>query len=297
MLPDPSTLTSTDEEFPHCVAVHRRRSTIMRRSAVLLAKQMEHYIQRVSGGYAIFTRSEEMERAQRELALYAAEQTQQEHRPPPPRLMTHRTGWPLGVALGLGLALIHYYQWRSPELAQSWNDQWGRDTEKIITHGEWWRLVTALGLHADPIHLGSNLFFAACFGILVAMEYGACWGWLLLVLSGVLGNGLVCTLTAADSYRGIGFSTAVFGGVGLLVAQGLAYAWRWRHWSTQKAWVVPLAGGLALLGLFGSGAGDAQVDVLAHVTGFLSGIILGLIWVFSREARLFRRGFRREKIS
>jgi len=38
-------------------------------------------------------------------------------------------------------------------------------------------------------------------------------------------------------------------------------------------WLLPLLGGLTLLGLFGVGEGN--VDVAAHISGFLCGVVLG----------------------
>lgn len=38
--------------------------------------------------------------------------------------------------------------------------------------------------------------------------------------------------------------------------------------------LVPLAAGIAVLGLFG--AGDVHIDVVAHTTGFAAGLFLGL---------------------
>ena len=40
-------------------------------------------------------------------------------------------------------------------------------------------------------------------------------------------------------------------------------------------WLVPLFGGLTLLGLFGMG--EAGVDVAAHISGFICGILLGFV--------------------
>ncbi len=41
---------------------------------------------------------------------------------------------------------------------------------------------------------------------------------------------------------------------------------------------VPLACGLALLGLLGSGAGDIKVDIMAHLFGFFCGALIGGIY-------------------
>jgi len=69
----------------------------------------------------------------------------------------------------------------------------------------------------------------------------------------------------------IGASTAVFGALGILA--GYQFLTKIKHPRQRiKAW-LPLAGGLALLAILGSGA---ESDIMAHLFGFLSGILLGL---------------------
>ena len=49
---------------------------------------------------------------------------------------------------------------------------------------------------------------------------------------------------------------------------------------------IPLATGIVVLGIYGSG--DAQTDVLAHITGFAAG------WLIGRTITIFRRNSRSE---
>ncbi|MCH8880012.1 MAG: rhomboid family intramembrane serine protease [Planctomycetes bacterium] len=76
------------------------------------------------------------------------------------------------------------------------------------------------------------------------------------------------------THSAVGASTALFAAVGLLSA----YTWR-RQQQTEHRWtrrLAPLAGGVALLGLTGSGG--EGTDVIAHLTGFFSGLLLGAVY-------------------
>lgn len=153
------------------------------------------------------------------------------------------------------------------------------DSLAIIDLNQWWRALTALTLHADVVHLMSNLVAGMGFAFFVARFFGATAGWLLILMSGVAGNLLNAWVYFPEVHFSIGASTAVFGALGLLTGVGVCAALiepqqRW----TLPRWLVPIFGGLTLLGLIG--VGDGLVDVAAHISGFASGFVLGLVGAF-----------------
>lgn len=141
-----------------------------------------------------------------------------------------------------------------------------------IMNGEIYRTVTSLMLHSNYPHLAGNIAGIAIFGTAVCSITGAGVGWLMILLSGILGN-----LTNAALFRyghiSIGASTAVFGAVGILAAYQLCRKIKIAE-QRMKAW-LPIAGGLALLGFLGTGL---HSDLTAHLFGFVAGICLGLIY-------------------
>ena len=141
-----------------------------------------------------------------------------------------------------------------------------------ILNGEIYRTVTALMLHSDYPHLAGNMAGIAIFGTAVCNITGAGVGWLMILLTGILGN-----LTNAVLYRyghiSIGASTAVFGAIGILAAYQLSRKIKIPG-QRMKAW-LPFAGGLALLGFLGS---SKHSDLTAHLFGFMAGICLGLLY-------------------
>jgi len=138
-----------------------------------------------------------------------------------------------------------------------------------ILQGDWWRLLTSLTLHADLIHLFSNLTLGGLFIVRLCRDLGSGLGWSLLLASGLLGN-LCNALLQQFDHRAVGASTAVFGAVGLVAAIGLI---RYRH-NLRRRWPLPIAAALALLAMLGS-SGE-RTDLGAHLFGFICGFGLGL---------------------
>jgi membrane associated rhomboid family serine protease len=147
----------------------------------------------------------------------------------------------------------------------------GRLQSGLTFEGEWWRTVTALTLHADAAHIVANLAFGCVFGLLVSQALGGGVAWLAILLAGVLGNALDAWLQP-PTHSAIGSSTAVFGALGVLVA--LAFARRRQPTAGRLRWLSPVIA--AVMILVYTGLGGERTDVLAHVTGLVAGVAVGL---------------------
>ena len=139
----------------------------------------------------------------------------------------------------------------------------GEARADAIVGGEIWRAVTALTLHTDAPHLLSSVVTGTLVATAVCFAVGPGVGAWLLLVTGASGNWATAMLHGAG-HHAVGASTAIFGGVGVLV--GLAIVRRQR-----RAW-VPLAAGLALLGFLGTGQ---RADLGAHFFGFVAGVVTG----------------------
>jgi rhomboid protease GluP len=149
------------------------------------------------------------------------------------------------------------------------------DALAVFERGEWWRVLTALLLHADVGHLVSNLVSGIFVFSAVLTTLGRRRGWTMLILASVVGNLLAAALKYPGVYRSLGASTAIFAAVGLLTGRALRGVLRGDRAGRWRALFVPLAAGLSVLGLYG--AGGQEVDVLAHLTGFAAGLGLGFV--------------------
>jgi rhomboid protease GluP len=139
-----------------------------------------------------------------------------------------------------------------------------------ILGGQWWRLATALTLHADWLHLFSNLAIGGFFVVYLCRDLGSGLAWSLLLTCGMLGN-LANAKVQLPSHSSVGSSTAVFAAVGILGAISMV---RYRH-HLRRRWPLPVAAALSLLALLGTEG--KQTDIGAHLFGFLFGFGLGLL--------------------
>ena len=151
------------------------------------------------------------------------------------------------------------------------------DSVKMLG-GEWWRAVTALTLHADFAHVAGNATFLVVLGYSVCRFLGGGLGLFLILLTGIFGNATVAILSK-DPHLSVGASTATFGALGLLCSMSAIDAFRrTRQWKSVFARVwIPLAGGIAMLGMTGASPGS---DLAANGTGFLFGLVLMIPFPF-----------------
>ena len=207
-------------------------------------------------------------RASYELAAYDRENQDTLPRrdrplPTPPRLEVALLYW--------AVLLFFFAAARHAAFSVDWLGK-GAAQSGLMLGGEWWRAVTALCLHASSVHLLGNLAFGTVFLLLLAQLTGAGVAALSMVVAGTMGN-VLSALVQTPQHTSIGASTAIFACLGIIVAlrqstrQGQAVS-RLRNWT-------PVGGGLALLAFLGF-SGE-NTDILAHVMGFGSGLVVGFV--------------------
>jgi membrane associated rhomboid family serine protease len=214
-------------------------------------------------------------RAAQELAAYRADSR---HWPPAPAAPPTPVLRPMPM-LGFWAVLLTAHALQVHHFGRvAWYHLGAADADAIL-HGQWWRAVTALTLHADGEHLLHNLIFGSLFGALLGAELGSGLAWFWIVVAGGLANGLSAWLQAPD-HVAIGASTAVFAALGLLLAcqrRGVAALPRVRRWA-------PLLMGGVFLGTLG--IGGERTDVVAHACGLVVGGVSG--WALAGLAQRLR---------
>jgi len=208
-------------------------------------------------------------------ATNAALQLQRyEHENPPRRRFirpegTHPSAWIGAAGYALVLLGVAYLAGRKA-FDTDWLSAGVVDTSAVRS-GEWWRVVTALTLHFDVGHLLANLGFGTVFVLLAGQLLGPGVATAGVLAAAASANLLNAFVQPAD-HVSAGASTAVFATLGLLAA----YAWR-RRANDGERWAYrwsPLLAGVFLLAF--TGAGGETTDVLAHLTGFLTGALAGI---------------------
>lgn len=152
----------------------------------------------------------------------------------------------------------------------------GRMDGSALAHGEWWRLFTATWLHADLAHLSANLVLGFLFLGLVMGRYGPGVGLLAAYFAGVGGN-VFAWLVYDETQRGLGASGVVMGALGLLAIQSIALL-KWRNANALKLVAGGVLAGVLLFVFLGTSPGT---DVVAHLGGFISGLLIGSSLAFA----------------
>jgi rhomboid protease GluP len=268
------------QTYWQCIFRSRNRSRVDEAGFVLTAVGIDNHIGREDDQWSLWVPQEQSTRAEGELERY-----RRENLPPgaAPTLTTVDSGWP-GV---FGFLLII---WMLPTLEHNALFGWewrevGHMQAGLVMGGEWWRTITALTLHGDIAHIIGNSIFGALFGLFLGRSVGSGLGWLLVVISAALGNGLNAWLQP-DPFSSVGASTATFAALGLLAA----FVWRrgyFRNVRWQRSF-APIAAAIALLAF--TGIGGERTDVVAHFTGFAFGILFGLLAAGVELRRLGRHG-------
>jgi rhomboid protease GluP len=149
-----------------------------------------------------------------------------------------------------------------------WFQKGAGNSQAILENFEWYRLVTALTLHADLVHLLNNCILGGFLLHFFFLIVGSGLGLFTLLFAAAAGN-YINVLLHGSGHIFIGFSTAVFAAIGLLSML--------KHKDNSGAIgsyvLVPLMAGAALLAMLGS-AGE-RTDLGAHFFGLLCGLLAG----------------------
>jgi membrane associated rhomboid family serine protease len=196
---------------------------------------------------------------------------------------TFRYSW-INIWMIVSLAFFHWQTTRIDK-ADTWLDL-GRFSADRVLEGDWWRLATPLTLHVDDAHLLSNMLGLAVFVGGVNTFVGVGLSWLLVTLAAMGGN-YFNALFYQVAHDSIGASTAVFAAVGLNGIFGI------RHYYQKKQFkgriLVPFMAGFGLFAMLGT---NPQTDVTAHLFGFFSGALVGVLFLpFSNHKLLKNKAF------
>ncbi len=190
-------------------------------------------------------------------------------------------GRPERVTLSLLLVLATVYLVSNVFLGEEMQERllmWAGNSADTVKNGEWWRLFTALFLHANLLHLAMNGAGLWLFGSAVEKTMGR---WRLLavfLVGGALGNFLSASVAHYDV--AIGASGGIFAVIG---AFGVG-VWRLRspmYFALRRRLMMLLA--VMVAADFAIGGLEPQVDNLAHVGGFAAGILLASVFAIRQR--------------
>lgn len=263
--PDTATETLEEPQYPETIRVAEGTFRQIRDdSLVLLSQGIPHRLLRSEDGpFQIFILPESEDRARLQLALYHKENPPREENPPLPLTLSLQPLWVLLVPVVCTLADFGNFIDRLHVLGLS-------DADKVL-HGQWWRTITALTLHADARHIASNL--VSGYIVLNLMSYRTPLARMapFLAIASAVANFFVA-FTVQTDYRALGFSTFVFAAIGALAVIEFRLMPKETHGMLRR--FAPLCGAASLAVFLGIGE---NADVLGHAYGFVAGALCGLI--------------------
>jgi len=161
---------------------------------------------------------------------------------------------------------------------------WGANNGTLVLqYGEWWRLVSAMFVHVGIIHIATNMWCLWNLGLLAEPLMGPMGVFAAYLLTGFAGNLLSIAknpgVTGHPSIVGAGASGAVFGLAGVLIVLLKSPLLpvpqpelKRLRWSVIQFALLNFA-----IGLYTAfGPSPVQIDNMAHLGGFLSGLALGV---------------------
>jgi membrane associated rhomboid family serine protease len=248
----------------------RSRRQAMDWSLVLVSQGIETAIECNDTAWELLVPVDEYEHA-----LAAIHQYRQENRHWPWQQRVFRGRVTFDWASLSWVILLIFFAW----FDSSTNLKTNGDLSTVaVRHGQWWRIFTAIWLHADWGHLASN---AAVGFLLLGFAMGRFGSGLALLgayLAGAIANGVECLLIS-ESRHSLGASGMVMGSLGILATQSL-YLWRFNPYG-RRFLLTSVTAGLMLFAMFGLAP---ETDVIAHLGGFVSGLAVGGLLSFSRNA-------------
>ena len=176
----------------------------------------------------------------------------------------------------LAINIIVYFLTLLPEIGDEivWR---GISYNLLITHGEWWRLVTSLFLHGGFTHILFNMFSLFVFGPELERMLGKGRFLLVYFVAGIAGN--VITYFIQDwQYASLGASGAIYGIFGVFGA--LVYLKR-NSLPQLKQVILPMI----IVGVIMTFI-SSNINITAHLGGLGTGFVLGLYFFRSNKGHL-----------
>jgi rhomboid protease GluP len=235
---------------------------------VLSSSGISHHVRKGEQGWDIRVNDRDYEKSQSAIQQYLKENPRSQTTQDPLYYKYQRTFTGIWVSI---LLIACHVAISTGDKSDLFIKTYGSSAFHIL-HGELYRSVTSLMIHADSLHLLGNVAGIAVFGTAVCTIMGWGMGWLMILVAGIAGN-LINAVLYTSGHISVGASTAVFGAIGILSAH--QFFKKIKQSGKKIKAFLPLACGLALLGMLGSGA---HSDVMAHLFGFSAGILLGALY-------------------
>ena len=261
-------IASEEEEGLAEIGVYASSRKAHEAGLAVLAAGRSYRVDRKGKDFALVVSKEHFEMLRREVRIA---EIRNRFWPPPSLDLPNQSISKLPTAVAvLALCLTFYFQQEFRGLTDL-----GMNSSQAVAGGQWWRLVTAICLHADIGHLAGNLLGIVVFAHLCCRYMGNGLAWLMILCSATLANLTNVGMHWGEVYRSLGASTAVFAALGLLTGFPIGSYFRSREPILSRDWLIPFLGGCFLFAWMGGG--EFPTDVAGHLWSFAYGLISAVI--------------------
>lgn len=179
------------------------------------------------------------------------------------------------ISLVVLIHLILYILVFFPFLPTNWIFEAFSGVNLYIMQGEWWRLVTPIFLHASFAHMLFNSFSLVIFGPPLEQMFGKIRFFILYLSTGIIAN-IATFILKPLTYIHVGSSGAIFGLFGIYIAI-ILFRKELMSYNNKQVIITILALGFIMTFL------QPNINVTAHMMGFISGFFLGIVGLGKRR--------------
>ena len=181
---------------------------------------------------------------------------------------------PVTAMLLAVIAIVYVFEWMTGALVNNERlGQMGAIVPYMLQDGEYWRIITAMFLHAGLLHVAANSWALYQLGALYEAMFGSARFAAIYFASGIVAS-VASSLTIHGQGMSVGASGAILGILGAFIFS-IRRSPQWRH----EPWTKGLTSQLIFWAILNIALGFSVdfIDNTAHIAGLTAGLLLGLI--------------------
>ena len=167
------------------------------------------------------------------------------------------------------------FYWMGPD---AWTQLLPSVNAEVFQHGQWWRIFTAIFVHADLEHLLSNMLMLWIFIFFVYGYFGARIFYFAFFLAGLANAFAIATYKPDVELIGASGLVYLLGGLWLVL-----YFFIQRQYSVLHRFLRVF--GIALV-LFSPSSFIPSTSYRTHAIGFFMGIVLGVFYFYKNKEKI-----------
>jgi rhomboid protease GluP len=179
---------------------------------------------------------------------------------------------PVTAAILAAIAVVYFFEWMTGALSDTERlEAMGAIVPWMMREHEYWRVITAMFLHAGILHVAANSWALYQLGALYEAMFGSRRFAMVYFVTGI-----VASVASSFTVRGasVGASGAILGILGAFIFS-IRRSPQWRH----EPWTKGLISQLIFWAILNIALGFSVefIDNTAHIAGLVTGLLLGLI--------------------